>query len=163
MNSVSVKWPLVVGLLLIAIASGAVLFATDSGNSAVFELKPDDSELVSQGGELYAQNCASCHGVDLEGEPDWQSGNPDGTLKAPPHDATGHTWHHADELLFRVTKFGTAKALDLKDFKSNMPAFEDTLSDAEIVAALSWIKAQWPEEIRERHDMMNERVRSNSQ
>ncbi len=95
--------------------------------------------------------------------PDWQSGNPDGTLKAPPHDATGHTWHHADELLFRVTKFGTAKALDLKDFKSNMPAFEDTLSDAEIVAALSWIKAQWPEENRERHDMMNERVRSNSQ
>jgi hypothetical protein len=101
--------------------------------------------------------------VDLKGQRDWQSGNADGTLKAPPHDETGHTWHHDDELLFRLTKFGTVKALDLKDFNSNMPAFEGTLNDADIVAVLSWIKAQWPKEIQERHDMMNERKRSNNQ
>jgi mono/diheme cytochrome c family protein len=149
--------------LAVAAAAATAVYATGAGNSAGFELNPDDQELVRRGGGIYAQYCASCHGAALEGEPDWQSGNPDGTLKAPPHDETGHTWHHADELLFRVTKFGTAKALNLEDFQSNMPAFEDTLSDADIVAVLSWIKAQWPVEIRERHDMMNERMRNNRQ
>ena len=150
-------------ILLISVGIALSVFLGGSSRSASLELRPGDAELVRRGAEVYAQNCASCHGVDLKGEEDWQSGNADGTLKAPPHDETGHTWHHDDELLFRVTKFGTVKALDLKDFNSNMPAFEGTLTDTDIVAALSWIKAQWPEEIRERHDMMNERKRSNKQ
>ncbi len=124
---------------------------------------PDREAQLRQGAEIYAVNCASCHGPDLKGEPDWKSGNPDGTLKAPPHDETGHTWHHPEDLLFRITKFGTAKAVGLEDFQSNMPAFEGVLTDGEIRAALSWIMAQWPEEIRERHNMMNERMRSNGQ
>jgi mono/diheme cytochrome c family protein len=36
-----------------------------------------------------------------------------------------------------------------------MPAFEDVLDDADIVAVLSFIKSTWPEEIRKRHDRMN--------
>lgn len=36
-----------------------------------------------------------------------------------------------------------------------MPAYDDVLSDEEIVAALSWIKAQWPAGIRARHDELN--------
>lgn len=81
--------------------------------------------------------------------------NPDGSLKAPPHDETGHTWHHQDDLLFRITKLGTAKAVGLENFNSNMPAFEGVLTETEIIAVLSWIKAQWPQEIRERHDFIN--------
>ena len=42
-----------------------------------------------------------------------------------------------------------------KTYKSAMPAYADILSDEQIVAVLSWIKAQWPAEIRERHDAMN--------
>jgi len=34
------------------------------------------------------------------------------------------------------------------------------LSDAEIVAALSWIKAQWPADIRAKHDAFNRGVPS---
>lgn len=126
-------------------------------------LRPEVQALLRQGAEIYVQNCAACHGASLEGEPDWQSGNPDGTLKAPPHDASGHTWHHPDELLFRITKYGTAKAVGLEGFMSNMPAFEGVLSDEEIFAVLFWIKSQWPEEIRERHDAFNERQRGGQQ
>ena len=118
-------------------------------------LRPDDPALVTQGAAVYAQACAACHGNALQGEPDWQTANADGTLPAPPHDATGHTWHHADELLFRITKFGTQDALGLENYASNMPAFEGTLTDAEIIAALSFIKASWPEEIRSQHDRLN--------
>jgi mono/diheme cytochrome c family protein len=91
----------------------------------------------------------------LEGQPNWRERGPDGRLPAPPHDASGHTWHHPDELLFRITKHGVAKAANLKDYVSAMPAYDGVLSDAEIVAALSWIKAQWPADIRVRHDELN--------
>jgi mono/diheme cytochrome c family protein len=55
---------------------------------------------IVAGQSLYADSCASCHGANLEGQPNWQSPNADGVLPAPPHDRTGHTWHHDDELLF---------------------------------------------------------------
>lgn len=146
--------------ILIA-AAGVYIF--NSGQSTSAELHPNDKALIGQGAKVYAASCASCHGANLEGEEDWRSGNLDGTLKAPPHDETGHTWHHADDLLFRITKFGTADALGLEDFKSNMPAFQDTLTDQEIIAVLSWVKAQWPDKIRDRHDMMNERAKDINQ
>ena len=40
--------------------------------------------LVAQGEILYQQHCASCHGVNLEGQPDWRRRSDDGTLPAPP-------------------------------------------------------------------------------
>ncbi|MBD1548790.1 c-type cytochrome [Roseibium aggregatum] len=136
-----------------ALAAGAYWNRGTNADTAIRD--PVDPQLLREGAEVYAQNCASCHGADLKGEPDWQSANPDETLKAPPHDETGHTWHHADELLFEITKYGTAKAIGLENFNSNMPAFEGTLSDAEIIAVLAWIKDQWPENIRAQHDMVN--------
>ena len=51
---------------------------------------------IAQGEDLYREYCAACHGADLEGQPDWRSAGPDGVLPAPPHDETGHTWHHPD-------------------------------------------------------------------
>jgi len=36
-----------------------------------------------------------------------------------------------------------------------MPAFAGVLTDPEIVAVLSWIKAQWPPEIRKHQDEIN--------
>ncbi|MCY4361382.1 MAG: c-type cytochrome, partial [Gammaproteobacteria bacterium] len=46
---------------------------------------------VSAGQTLYQEQCAACHGANLEGQPNWRSANDDGTLPAPPHDETGHT------------------------------------------------------------------------
>ena len=116
------------------------------------DLRPDDPEIVKLGHKVYQQGCATCHGAHLEGQPRWRERDSTGRLPAPPHDATGHTWHHPDDLLFRITKFGVAKASNLKSYDSAMPAFEGVLTDAEIVAVLSWIKAQWPREIRRQQE-----------
>ena len=39
------------------------------------------------------------------------------------------------------------------------PIYDRVLSDHEIVAVLSWIKAQWPPDVRTRHDEINEAAR----
>lgn len=105
-----------------------------------------DPQLVAQGGILYQQYCASCHGVDLEGQPNWRRRDENGFLPAPPHDASGHTWHHPDQLLFDVTKYGTTAVVG-SGYKSTMIGFEEQLSDAEIWAVLSFIKSRWPPKI----------------
>lgn len=118
-------------------------------------LRPGDTQVTVLGQKLYSANCAACHGARLEGQPNWRQRDAQGRLPAPPHDATGHTWHHPDDLLFSITKFGVAKAANLQSYDSSMPAYESVLTDAEIVAVLSWIKAQWPEDLRAKHDEMN--------
>jgi hypothetical protein len=80
-----------------------------------------------------------------------------GGFPAPPYDETGHTWHHSDTQLFDITKQG-GQALAPADFKSNMPPFGDTLSDAEIWAVLAYIKSRWPDQIRQRQAEINRRA-----
>ena len=118
-------------------------------------LLPDDAATVALGKKVYDAQCAACHGAQLEGQPNWRERDAQGRLPAPPHDAKGHTWHHPDEVLFRITKLGVARAANLKDYVSAMPAYEGVLSDAEIVAVLSYIKARWPADIRRKHDELN--------
>ena len=102
------------------------------------------AEVIEQGRQIYADQCASCHGAQLEGQPDWKTPLPSGRLPAPPHDAGGHTWHHPDDILFRIVKEGTA-AIVGGGYESDMPGFADLLSDAEIRAVLAYIKSTWPE------------------
>jgi mono/diheme cytochrome c family protein len=118
-------------------------------------LRPDDAQVTAAGRTIYQARCAACHGSRLEGQPRWRERDAAGRFPAPPHDASGHTWHHPDDLLFRITKFGVAKAANLESYDSAMPAFEGVLSDAEIVAVLSWIKSQWPADIRRHQDETN--------
>ena len=109
-------------------------------------LAPD---LVRLGETVYADNCASCHGANLEGEANWKEQNADGTFRAPPHGESGHTWHHGDPTLLAAIRLGGARFEDMNiGGSSEMPAFADTLSDDEIAAVLSYIKSTWPVEIR---------------
>ena len=111
---------------------------------------------LPQGKALYSRHCASCHGRNLEGQPDWRRRKPDGRLPAPPHDSTGHTWHHSDDHLFQITKLGT-EAIVGGGYKSDMPGFGDVMSDEEIRAVLEYIKSTWPQNIQRRHDLLNGR------
>lgn len=107
--------------------------------------------LVEAGAALYATHCASCHGGHLEGRLGWRDPLPDGGYPAPPHDASGHTWHHPDSQLFEITKLGGA-ATSPAGFDSRMPAFGEVLSDADIWAVLHFIKSRWPAKQREHQE-----------
>ncbi len=118
-----------------------LLLLTAALSGWAYHVGADESR---DGAALYQHNCASCHGVELEGQPDWRSPGPDGRLPAPPHDATGHTWHHGDDILFRITRDGTAAVVG-GGYESDMPGFGDALTNAEIRAILDYIKSTWPE------------------
>ena len=145
-----------IAVIIIAVAGSIWATQTRSDTKPGALLSADNAGVVKNGLEIYSTNCATCHGVDLKGEANWRSPNAEGLMPAPPHDKRGHTWHHTDDLLFEITKYGLAKITGQKDYKTNMPVYEDVLSDEEIIAALSYIKSTWPENIRERHDQMNE-------
>ncbi len=142
--------------LVAASALCLVILAMPSGVLAQSDIAIPylDEAAVAQGATLYAENCASCHGDKFEGEADWQVAGPDGLRPAPPHDETGHTWHHADALLFDLTKRGVAEVIG-RGYESAMPPFDGTLTDEEILATLAYIKSTWPRRVIEMHDQMN--------
>lgn len=134
----NILWPgLLVGGLVMAVFAGRH-YAQTASNAA------SSAEVIEQGRQIYADQCAPCHGAQLEGQPDWKTPLPSGRLPAPPHDAGGHTWHHPDDILFRIVREGTA-AIVGGGYESDMPGFADLLSDAEIRAVLAYIKSTWPE------------------
>lgn len=98
-----------------------------------------ETEQIALGRAIYARECASCHGAKAEGQPDWTQALPDGSLPAPPHDASGHTWHHSDAELIRIIlKGGT-----VYDPNSKMPAYEEKLTVDDAEAILAFFKAHW--------------------
>ncbi|SEW47178.1 Cytochrome C oxidase, cbb3-type, subunit III [Cognatiyoonia koreensis] len=138
---------------------GAALYALSnvSAQTDRIVLRDADPETVARGASVYAANCASCHGANLEGQANWRSPGEDGRLPAPPHDETGHTWHHDGDTLFRLTKYGVGALIKDPDYATNMPNYEDVLSDEDIIAVLSYIKSTWPEDVRARHNDMESR------
>ena len=149
---------LAVGLTLGGIASlGVAAWLWASEGEGDIHLRPGDREAVARGAAIYKADCASCHGANLEGQPHWRERLPNGRLPAPPHDPTGHTWHHPDAQLFALTKLGPAKLVG-DDYQSDMPGFGDKLRDDQIVDVLSYIKSTWPKEIQARHDLINRRA-----
>ncbi len=118
----------------------------------------ENTAQVAQGREVYAGQCASCHGARLGGQPNWRQRRPDGRLPAPPHDQTGHTWHHSDDQLFAMTKLGTA-AFAGPNYRSDMPAYAGRLSDSDIWAVIAFIKSRWPQSIHQRQAAISRRAR----
>lgn len=108
--------------------------------TSVSPVPTPNPELVSQGESLYTQHCASCHGDNLEGKPDWKRIQEDGSYLPPPHDSSGHTWHHEDKILLTII----AKGGELPN--SKMPAFSGILTEQEMKAVLEFIKSTWGQE-----------------
>ena len=132
-------------VVAVLLSASAILYF---GNLATSQ-RPNDTQRIARGQDVYATYCAACHGANLEGQDNWQQRGADGLLPAPPHDPSGHTWHHPDQQLFQITKLGTA-ALVGGNYKSAMMGFGDQLSDEDIGAVIEFIKSRWPEEIRRR-------------
>jgi mono/diheme cytochrome c family protein len=141
-------------VLLLLVAAGAIglislnAFQASSpvviNGTAVPPVPTLNADRVAQGALLYAQSCASCHGAKLEGVSDWKKTLPDGSLPPPPHDSSGHTWHHADALLLRIIAAGGDPALN-----SKMPAFNGKLTVDQMRLILDFIKTKWDKDSRE--------------
>jgi mono/diheme cytochrome c family protein len=127
---------IVVGSLVVA---GALLIV-----GIRFDDNRPSAQTLAAGSVIYQEHCASCHGNKLEGQPDWQSPLSSGRLPAPPHDASGHTWHHSDRILFDITKHGTAAVVGA-GYESDMPGFGYVLTDEQICTVLAFIKSTWTE------------------
>lgn len=102
---------------------------------------------LMEGETIYRVECATCHGAKLEGQADWRTRRPDGKLPAPPHDASGHTWHHPREQLAKIIKLGMVPPNAPPGYASDMPAFAGKLTDRQIDNVLLYIESRWPPEI----------------
>jgi mono/diheme cytochrome c family protein len=112
----------------------ALLVASCGG--ALKQPKPPSPDgLIQTGAGLYQANCQVCHG-----------GATGGKLKdiPPPHNANGHTWHHADQQLTDMISNGITFSLE----EQKMPAFKDKLTGEDAKAILAYIKTWWTEEQR---------------
>ena len=142
----------------VAFLVGAIIYAKLTENHSLAD--PDDAALVARGKPVYEQHCASCHGAKLEGQPNWREKLPTGRMPAPPHDESGHTWHHPDAVLFGISKHGLVPGKSAPPkYESDMPGFGKTLSDDEIWAVLAYIKSSWPEKIRGAQGEVNREYR----
>jgi mono/diheme cytochrome c family protein len=137
-------WIAAATVTVLGVAFALFRFALPAGP----QIDPDDATQVALGREVYAEHCSMCHGANLEGQPNWMDRKPNGRLPAPPHDVSGHTWHHPDQQLILITKKGLSAVVP--GYQSDMPAFEGVLTDEQIAAILSFIESSWPPDIRER-------------
>jgi mono/diheme cytochrome c family protein len=117
-------------------------YANHHDGKIVIEKATSGSEVFKIGKEIYKNNCASCHQINLSGQVNWKENlDDDGHRLAPPMDGSGHTWHHDDKTLFYIIKYGLAKLVP--NYQGKMMGFGDSLSDEEIKATLAYVKSFW--------------------
>lgn len=140
------KFVVIAASTAVAAAVAAAVFLGRAAPPAIPDyIAPSDSAQVARGKTLYEQNCASCHGVKLGGQADWRQRLPNGRMPAPPHDASGHTWHHPDKVLVDIVKNGLVPGRTAPEgYESDMPAYGASMKDEDIVAVLAYIKSNWP-------------------
>ncbi len=128
-------------MLAVLALGGALLvqWLTPAGSQA----DPQDDAQVATGKQLYGQYCVACHLGQLQGQPNWEQRLPSGRMPAPPHDDSGHTWHHPDQVLFGIIRDGLVPPYAPAGYESDMPAFGAQLNDDQIWALLAFIKSHW--------------------
>lgn len=136
------------GMMLIVLVASVACTST-SQSEITMRNTVISREQIAQGQEIYAQYCASCHGINAEGQfpnvPDQRDAT--GRLGAPPHDGSGHTWHHGDELLIGYVLNGGLGLSNPEQFYP-MPPFNGILTEQQAINVLAYIKTLWNDEQR---------------
>lgn len=148
LKSFSLIW--LVGALGVLILSSCAQTTAPLTNAQGTPLPPVptlDASQINLGRQVYQAQCASCHGANAEGAPNWKTPDAQGNYPPPPHNDTGHTWHHSDRVLYEIIRDGFADPLRPGSPK-RMPPFGDKLSNAEIRAVITYFKSLWSREHR---------------
>ena len=115
-----------------------------------------DEKLITQinlGKSLYVTHCASCHGDNLQGQPNWNTKkDKDGHNLSPPLNGTGHTWHHSQDQLFNIIRYGFK--IYNENYDGKMQGNEK-LNDDDIWSILAYMKSVWPESIQKKYDTIS--------
>jgi mono/diheme cytochrome c family protein len=146
----------VAGLVLVALAGVAlpVLLADLRRSRTADASVPLDPAAVDAGRAVYGASCASCHGLRLEGQPQWEKANAAGRLPAPPLDDRGHAWQHSDAELLHIIGFSLADQSP-PGYVSDMPAFQGRLTPAAMDSVLAYVKSQWSPRVRLYQSMLS--------
>lgn len=149
-------------LYVILLLGSVIAGCTTTDSHAVIMPATPGSSTYNLGENIYNVQCASCHGVSGEGQfPDAPlERDVTGRYGAPPHDDTGHTWHHDDDLLIRIIREGGMG--DPVNFYV-MPAFGTILSDSEVEAVIAYIKTLWTEDQQARQREVTRLIREQNQ
>lgn len=115
-----------------------------------------DQQQVARGRQIYVEKCASCHGRNAEGAPNWQQPDARGNLPPPPHDDSGHTWRHPDAQLAEMIRDGLRDPFNQTP-ELTMPPFKGQLSEEEIAAVIAYFKSFWSPEHRRYQEEQNRR------
>ena len=132
-----------VAMGVMLIVAGQTVIARANGETPV-----PDVDSINSGRAIYEQHCASCHGANAEGAPNWQERDARGELPAPPHNAEGHTWRHSDAALYEMVSKGWRDPFN-KSKRLTMPAVGGEMSPAQICAVIGYLKTLWTPEQRQ--------------
>ena len=119
-------WLIILGVIFIL--AGAVLAMRQENNTQVTSLLAPQ-EVLTQGEAICSETYAACHGVEGEGN------------VGPALNGSMHAWHHVDSQLRSFIRDGIPGPV--------MVGHKDHLSDEEIDAVISYIKAWWTPEQRQ--------------
>jgi len=133
---------LAVSVIIVAGCSALTFRGPSEATPTAVILPALDPSQVARGRQVYLQRCASCHGQNAEGAPNWQQPDARGNLSPPPHDDSGHTWRHSDAQLAEIIRNRLRDRFN-KTPELTMPPFKDRLSDAEITAVITYFESLW--------------------
>lgn len=140
------RWPLgMLGVLAGGLLAGCGLVggpAAAAPTPTLIPLPPLDPAVVAAGRQVYLQHCATCHGANAQGAPNWQRPNAQGDMPAPPHDDSGHTWRHSDAELTAIILHGLRDPFN-KTPGLTMPPFTGVLTPQQIAAVITYFKSLW--------------------
>lgn len=142
-----------------ALAIAVALFVFGSG---WLSKQPDtvdgrwySAAMAADGADLFAANCAACHGATGQGAANWQQRGADGVFPPPPLNGSGHTWHHPLRVLRATIERGGAAVGGV------MPAFGAQLNRRQQDAVIAHIQSYWPDEIYRVWARQVERIETN--
>jgi len=111
-----------------------------------------DAKDIANGKNLFANNCATCHGPEGIGpqSPALKVKRTDGKYQPPALNGTAHTWHHSPDLLRNIiAKGGNSYG---KGYKGWMPEFDKSLTQKERDDILKYVHALWPQKVKDMYD-----------
>ena len=114
-------------LAFLAISIGVLTFSVACGRGTQTGVQ---EAAINRGKVLYENNCVSCHGGSTGGSP---------SDVPPPHNANGHTWHHADQQIIDIVLNGA----QIPKYEWKMPEFGGTLSEGDVIETDSSRAGLW--------------------